>query len=97
MTDRELLELAAKAAGYELADTKPDYPLWVEGVGLWNPLTDDGNAFRLAVRLGMIVREGQAQCGDVWCIEPPSPNSDPFAETRRAVVRAAAEMAKTLA
>lgn len=50
MTDRELLELAAKAAGYEFG--------WIhdgprikcaEGWTPWNPLTDDGDAFRLGI------------------------------------------------
>jgi hypothetical protein len=52
MTDRELLEFAAKAAGLRLdhlsgrvvrreADGQPVY---------WNPLTDDGDALRLAVK-----------------------------------------------
>ena len=55
MTDKELLELAAKAAGYEARwfgdvfcrDTKLEPYPW-RG---WNPLTDDGDALRLAVKL----------------------------------------------
>lgn len=63
MTDRELLELAAKAAGY--ADTKwQDMRGWGEiRYGLsealyiqerdsyWNPLVRDGDALRLAAKL----------------------------------------------
>lgn len=52
MTNRELLELAAKAAGvpnHELYDTIGDNG-GVEKHG-WNPLDDDGEALRLAVRL----------------------------------------------
>lgn len=65
MTDRELLELAAKAAGY-LDDQI--YPSHDEGLVLfnkdqdqmtdgtyWNPLNDDGGALRLAVKLNLIV------------------------------------------
>ena len=54
--DRELLELAARAAGIELRwhedgtaysnNRAPGY--W----GVWNPIADDGDALRLAVRLG---------------------------------------------
>jgi len=54
-TDRELLKWAAKAAGME----HPTYMERVTGVvginrgpmaALWNPLTDDGDALRLAVK-----------------------------------------------
>lgn len=61
-TDRELLELAAKAAGLKVVQPSTDY----DGrIGLvlcdahmrptiyWNPLTDDGDALRLtAMRCG---------------------------------------------
>jgi len=56
MSDRELLELAAKAAGYEFlyfepyADGSQGEYLRVKGIQTrWNPLTDDGDALRLAV------------------------------------------------
>lgn len=58
-TDKELLQLAAKAAGYKFnLDThsgevrvlfKDRWPIWV-------PLDDDGQAFRLAVDLGFYVQ-----------------------------------------
>lgn len=62
MTDRELLELAAKAVGIKLyvwndfngvehyasLDAKP-YG------AIWNPLKDDGAALRLAVKLGLLI------------------------------------------
>jgi hypothetical protein len=108
MTDRELLELAAKAAGIELADvdelggllanTREDGPR----CGTWNPLTDDGDALRLAVKLRMVVDWGfhPQEHVDAW-IDPQGHDSakefladDPDAATRRAIVRAAAEMAK---
>lgn len=66
MNDRELLELAAKAAGIE---TRPQYASMENGYGLnvkpgyyWNPLTDDGDALRLAVKLEMcldLAQEGE--------------------------------------
>ena len=58
MTDRELLELAAKAAGIvgEWSDTYGSITVddvRVLGFHLWNPLTDDGDALRLAVSLDL--------------------------------------------
>jgi hypothetical protein len=62
-SDRSLLELAAKAAGL----WHPRYELSAAGHGniyhnngidpskFWNPLIDDGDAFRLAVQLGLII------------------------------------------
>jgi hypothetical protein len=90
-TDRELLELAAKAAGIEYdficptgvhcgdASTMRDY--------FWNPLTSDGDALRLAVKLDILWR-------DIWDFEPGEYNQDPYAATRRAIVRAAADIGK---
>jgi hypothetical protein len=54
MTDREMLELAAKAAGlphqwckawHTMAEPRPDGGFFFEKV--WNPLRDDGDALRL--------------------------------------------------
>ena len=50
MTDRELLEFAAKAAGIEPMEYQSANGLLVAGF-IWNPLTDDGDALRLAVKL----------------------------------------------
>lgn len=100
MTDRELLELAAKAAGIENLATKGDIIICNDEYGfsvVWNPLTDDGDAFRLAVRLRLGlewwkngVRAESAQHGPevIHHLE-----DDPYAATRRAIVRAAAAMA----
>lgn len=56
MTDRELLELAAKAAGYALTKGSSGYREFLCKGGVeWNPLTDDGDALRLAVKLKMHV------------------------------------------
>ncbi|MCH9735576.1 MAG: hypothetical protein K0U78_13655 [Actinomycetia bacterium] len=59
-TDRELLELAAKAAGkkvriYEGMVVEPGTDcVCVDQRGFrWNPLEDDGDALRLAVKLGI--------------------------------------------
>jgi hypothetical protein len=52
MTDRELLEQAAKAAGAERLKGTYENGWWLDD-GWWNPLTDDGDALRLAVKLRM--------------------------------------------
>lgn len=111
MTDKELLELAAKAAGYSMS------PYWdngtkfevTEGPHGWNPLTDDGDALQLAVKLSIAVEPYSPELSTVAYIDSQlhnvsidsvSPrewyNGDPYAATRRAVVRAAAEIGKTL-
>lgn len=95
MTDRELLELAAKAAGIGLIDgehgdmmrvyyTDPNNGL--ERYTSWNPLTDDGDALRLAVKLGLFMRQAVKE------IPRSEYEKDPYAATRRAIVRAAAAM-----
>lgn len=55
MNDRELLELAAKAAGISPATFDRRDVGWYQPdkgtTGPWDPLTDDGDALRLAVKL----------------------------------------------
>ena len=60
MSDRELLEAAAKAAGIYLEwDGNPDewQPTYYECkiYYLWNPLTDDGDCARLEAELGICI------------------------------------------
>jgi len=107
MTNRELLELAAKAAGIELLWTCGGQPVNVptlfKGMGsdeVWNPLADDGDALRLAVRLGLLIDTqynngvgvGSASFEEVW----ESAAVDPLAATRLAIVRAAAEIGRNM-
>jgi len=97
MTDREMLKLAAKAAGYPIAP-HPNQKLFpslafVLGNSNWNPLTDDGDALRLAVKLeiGIWFGANYVICGGVQ--EPTVNNAgNPYAAVRRAIVRAAAEI-----
>lgn len=79
-TDRELLELAAKAAGRVYVDGES----WDDGAG-WNPLEDDGDAFRLAVKLYLWepFRLAHREVSDTV---------DIYAATRRCITRAAAEV-----
>jgi len=110
MTDRELLELAAKAAGLEFDPTyKNAHGLMVVRDGaacqsdqvLWNPLTDDGDALRLAVKLYFDVRISEIH-RDTFVYFSGGVSADeahrkaPYAATRRAIVRAAAEIGKGL-
>ena len=112
MTDREMLEFAAKAAGM-------DYLIWTTGAApcvprehrigdriCWHPLTDDGDALRLAVKLGLHARQFpvlddgfDAPLGivKVWRVDDDSlhveflrSGDDLLVATRRAIVRAAA-------
>lgn len=105
-TDIELLELAAKAAGIKLGWYTP-YALLGDfrQIPDWNPLTDDGDALRLSVKLKMTVTVDddaytvvEAALFDkaifVDAVERHK-KSDQYAATRRAIVRAAAEIGKT--
>lgn len=94
MTDRELLEFAAKAAGYKytVEVCGDDCQVLVDG-GLWNPLTDDGDAFRLAHAVPMIVTPGTARLLDGRLFGVDTNDTD---ATRRAIVMAAAEAGKEM-
>lgn len=107
-SDRELLELAAKAAGFrefqycEASGGLQAIYVDDDDIGFWDPLTDDGDALRLAVKLGIEVgnyhQYGRALAsigctrgvGEFWEINP----DDHCAATRRAIVRAAAEIGR---
>jgi hypothetical protein len=117
MTDSELLELAAKAAGAVWIDQNFPYDEFGRmmldfggGVSEWNPLTDDGDALRLAVKLDIEFYQGdddgpsvyagywgKSERRDVTRLFASEPMSDdPYAATRRAIVRAAAEIGKQM-
>jgi len=56
MTDREMLEFAAKAAGVDfISERSTDQMLWIVGGGVWSPKHDDGDALRLAVKLELSI------------------------------------------
>lgn len=104
MTDRELLEAAAKAAGIEVTPHPnnrifPNYVFLAHGQN-WNPLTDDGDALRLAVTLSIDVLQQRDEPAEVWAEAPKQrtvsewARRDPYAATRRAIVRAAAEIGR---
>lgn len=105
--DRELLEMAARAANVALW---PDDP-WRESIGvgllladgqeLWNPLRDDGAALRLAVKLKIDIMR-PADDSPIICawdggdFHEEKLVGDPYSATRRAIVRAAAEIVRAM-
>ena len=107
MTDKELLKLAAKAAGYSLHiwGTKGEENVVrvdEERHYRWNPLSDDGDALRLAVKLGVPI-DFCHHSGIVTAKNPFNgsefdslPKDDRYAATRRAIVRAAAEIGRMM-
>lgn len=117
-SDRELLELAAKAAGLHIDKSKSSGgPMpntgfdiagnvvldWHNGT-TWNPLTDDGDALRLAVEMGLELYHSINN--DRWSVFVGYPKGqrivyeiqeygdDEYAATRRAIVRAAAAIGR---
>ena len=105
-TDRELLELAAKAAGKELLGW--DYQELIGGFiyapehlvpMFWSPLTNDGDALRLAMKLGLLI-DCTSQCArtleDSLSWFDGDSEGDEEAATRRAIVRAAAALGEQM-
>jgi hypothetical protein len=87
MSDKELVILAAKAIGLKHPggdhSKYNDGRVWdIDSMRWWNPLIDDGDARRLAVKLGGNIEIIIGGC--------------PYAAARRAIVRAAAEIGKNM-
>ena len=109
MTDKELQELAAKAAGYKVRWHAMEGG-WADGYECWRhedgtrfaPLEDDGDALRLALTLNIEIDQvGDAITPDkgdgnrITFIGPSEGGGAvDFAATRRAIVRAAADIGK---
>lgn len=120
MSDREMLELAAKAAGMHIDDWNCDMAVMYFWDGdprnpernyyHWSPITDDGDALRLAVKVGLVVdfrcpREIDNIIGTgVWIPghEEGPPEfwiahwDDAGNASRQAIVRAAAEIGRRM-
>lgn len=104
MSDKKLLELAAKAAGIDLKYLPPGY--WDGNRNhKWNPLEDDGDALRLAVKLGIEIVPDIEEREAITVFSVIRTNrlglnafedfgDDEMAATRRSIVRAAAEIGK---
>ena len=69
----------------------------------WNPLTDDGDALRMIVKLRLTVSWDRFDDSDYATATPPHTHQgydcivdqDPYAATRRAIVRAAAAIGRS--
>lgn len=101
MTDRELLELAAKAIHFKWDEQAFDGTL-IAGRVRWNPRDDDGDALRLAGTLGLAIvidiptGVTFAHHEQAWMATEVKHYGDPYAATRRAIVRAAAEIGRAM-
>lgn len=106
MTEKELLESVAKAAGYIPVGESEEgnFLVSMDGnktYGAWDPLDNDGQALRLAVKLDMDVEvlcgEGLTVAHTNWTTSKSEAHKDdPYAATRRAIVRAAAEIGRSM-
>lgn len=114
MNDKQMLEMAAKAAGIDFEPEKSEphpvngcwWGLWIKydretdqfDDRYWNPLAKDGQALRLAVKLnllrGYIYDDEVSLAPSEYGIIEPVVNGDPYAATRRAITRAAAEIGR---
>lgn len=103
MNDRELLEMAAKATGNEFHSghitINGKQNEWEE----WDPLVNDGDAFRLAVKLRITPSMASIDTSRQIYTQPPhlAPIFEPvghdeLAAVRRAIVRAAAEIGRNM-
>lgn len=103
MNEREMLEMAAKAAGM-IPQEFAGNDAFMDGVlERWNPLAEDGDALRLAVAVG--VNAIQCHCSvdamhfDSCIVETEmftDHGNDKVAATRRAITRAAAQIGKAM-
>lgn len=107
MDNQKLLELAAKAAGIDGYYVEDD-DWWGTGIvytdewdcnRCWNPLEDDRDALRLVVKLGIHLQFAMdfvaAYAGSVHARQFSERSGiDSNAATRRAIVRAAAEIGR---
>ena len=106
-SDKELLMLAVKAVGCRVARVADDgAALLLEGVQRpWNPLTDDGDALRLAAALRLRIYPGKHH-GDGCAVESQSAgvagctsftdSGDMAEQMRRSITRVAANSARSL-
>lgn len=102
MNDRTLLELAARAAGYQFSYSyrslsSPAVPVVLAETGRWrqwDPRHDDGDALRLAVSTGLHKRLHEILTGPAYRADALSYGEQ--CATRLAIFRAAAEIGKSM-
>ncbi|HFX1391507.1 TPA: hypothetical protein ACRNLD_002349 [Pseudomonas aeruginosa] len=100
MNDRELLELAARAAGYQFSYPyhSISIPLILAETGRWrqwDPRHDDGDALRLAVLLNLEIHSPKSNPTVMF----RTAENDVFYQDtciRLAILRAAAEIGKSM-
>ena len=110
MNDLQLLHFAARAAGHALS---LEWDCAAHGIFIgtgrgdlqtWDPLTDDGDALRLAVKLRLGIEHNHPWDSVQWVQVSNAVGTNlvfeefddyPEAATRRAIVRAAAEIGRT--
>ena len=109
-TDRELIELAAKAAGIEDGADRIDSGLSLtekdgrhRSLPRWNPLEDDGDALRLAYKLRLVIAPLRTLVGEDYgfAVHPHGrddlavvESGTDIASMRLAIARAAAEIGR---
>ena len=75
VSDRELLEAAAKAAGYANLFQSTMHEHWFADIGgksqPWSPLADDGDALRLAVKMNFTIKFDTVPDGAVVKVSVP--------------------------
>ena len=98
MTDRELLEMAAKAISLPECGWMGPAFMYVKDNRFtdWNPLTDDGDALRLACRLhiNVFIYHDETSTATLGVVAKNWGSVE--ANTRRAIVRAAAEIGRVM-
>lgn len=102
MTDREMLECAALAAGFvcSFMYDHGKHVVWTDnkddGEIEWNSLEDDGDALRLAVRLGVFTDAVLLANFLVFYDDEIRKDNQPTTATRYAITRVAAEVGKAI-
>lgn len=103
MNDRELLQLAAKAAGYDVVFVHDDKISMRrdavingrrQGMKHWNSITDDGDALRLAVKLFMFDTRRLMEIRAELTRADPSKSDEEI--MRRAITLCAAEIGRRM-
>lgn len=112
-TDRELLELAAKSVGIKLeinvyGSGNYDAGFWTAYGGIerhswnpWDPLKDDGDALRLAIKLGLMIvvwrEEKMSYAGNEdWEGIFEKHQDNPAVATRLAIIKEAAKIGRKM-
>lgn len=111
MSDQELLRLAAKAAGEEVEWLPTEKAFfrkscsWPQEKGWFNPMHDDGEALRLAIKLDIHIKRyaGATTCIELMALESITEHDhwevnhgDPMRSTRLAIVRSAAKIGESM-